>query len=234
MLFFALLSVDDQSMGDVRMGPPERLVLSLRDALGATTFLETGTFRGATTQWACQHFRQVHSIERAESLYLNARERLGGIENLSLHLGDTREILPRLIAGLDGPALLWLDAHWCGGESSGADDECPLINELQIADQSTPELAVLVDDARYFLAAPPAPHRLGDWPDLAEVVDALSRNRERYVCVTEDVVVGVPMKYRDVVVEHCRQVATEALPKKSAFRRQLRSAGRSLKRLAGR
>jgi hypothetical protein len=221
-------------MGDVRMGPPERLVLSLRDALSATTFIETGTFRGATAEWASHHFAQVHSIERAESLYSSVRDRLGGIANLTLHLGDTREILPGLIGALDAPALLWLDAHWSGGETSGADDECPLLDELEIADQSSTELAVLVDDARYFLAAPPAPHRLGDWPDLAEVVDVLSKNRERYVCVTEDVIVAVPMKYRDAVVEHCRQLATEALPQKSALRRRLRSAGRGLKRLAGR
>jgi hypothetical protein len=233
MVFFAEVE-EDCSMGDVRMGPPERLVLSLRDALGASTFIETGTFRGATAQWASRHFAQVHSIERAESLYLKARERLGGIGNLTLHLGDTRDILPGLIGALDAPALLWLDAHWSGGETSGVDDECPLINELEIADRATPAVAVLVDDARYFLAAPPAPHRLDDWPDLAEVVDVLSRGRQRYVCVTEDVIVAVPMPYRDAVVDHCRQLATEALSQKSALRRRLRRAGRGLKRLAGR
>jgi hypothetical protein len=234
MVFFAHLKQDAESMGNVRMGPPERLVLSLRDALGARNFVETGTFRGATAEWASQNFAQVHSIERAESLYLKARERLGGIENLMLHLGDTREILPGLIDALDTPALLWLDAHWSGGETSGVDDECPLIDELEIADRAKPEVAILVDDARYFLAAPPAPHRLDDWPDLAEVVDVLSKGRERYVCITEDVIVAVPMQYRDAVVEHCRQLATESLSTKSAFRRRLRSAGRGLKRFAGR
>lgn len=221
-------------MGDVRMGPPEQLVLALRDAMGAATFIETGTFRGATAEWASRHFKQVHSIERAESLYQNARERLGGIDNLTLHLGDTRAILPGLIGSLDAPALLWLDAHWSGGETSGVDDECPLIDELDIADRATPAAGILVDDARYFLAAPPAPHRLDDWPDLAEVVGVLSKGRERYVCVTEDVIVAVPMPFRDAVVEHCRRIATESLSTRSAFRQKLRQAGRGLKRLAGR
>ena len=216
-------------MGDVRMGPPERLVLSLRDALGATTFIETGTFRGATAEWASRHFAEVHSIERAESLYREASERLGAIGNLSLHLGDTRDIMPGLISALGAPAVLWLDAHWSGGETSGEGDECPLLDELAIAETSTQTLAVLIDDARYFLAAPPAPHHLDDWPDLAEVVGKLSRDRQRYVCITEDVIVGVPMAYRDTAVAHCRQLASEALPKKSGFRRRLRRLSRKLR-----
>lgn len=217
-------------MGDVRMGPPERLVLSLRDALGAATFIETGTFRGATAEWASRHFSKVHSIERAESLYREATERLGTVGNLSLHLGDTRDIMPVLISSLEAPAVLWLDAHWSGGETAGEGDECPLLDELAIADASKQTLAVLVDDARYFLAAPPAPHRLGDWPDLAEVVDKLSRGRERYVCVTEDVIVAVPMEHRDAAVLHCRRLAAEALPKKGGLRRGLRKLSRKIKR----
>jgi hypothetical protein len=217
-------------MGIVRMGPPERLVLSIRDAVGAGTFIETGTFRGVTTEWASRHFRAVHSIERAETLYHDVSARLGALDNLSLHLGDTREILPGLIEALDEPAVLWLDAHWCGGDTAGAADECPLLEELAIAERAGQDIAVLVDDARYFLAAPPAPHRLEDWPDLAEVVDALSRRRERYVCITEDVVVAVPMAHRDIVVEHCRALATEGLHRKSAFRRWLRGLRRKRKR----
>jgi hypothetical protein len=230
MVFFAHLFRDNAPMGDVRMGPPERLVLSLRDALGAKTFIETGTFRGATAEWASRHFERVHSVERAEPIYRETRSRLGDITNLSLYLGDTREILHDLVAGLDRPAVLWLDAHFSGGETAGKGDECPLLDELAIANASQSDLAVLVDDARYFLAAPPAPHRIDDWPDLGEVVGTLSRNRERYVCVTEDVVVAVAMAHRDVVVEHCRRLATEALPQKSAFRRKLRSLSRKLRR----
>ena len=221
-------------MGDVRMGPPERLVLSLRDALGARTFIETGTFRGATAEWASRHFSSVHSIERAEGLYRETRERLGDVQNLTLHLGDTREHLPRLIGELDAPAILWLDAHWSGGVTAGEGDECPLLDELEIADSSPQSMAILVDDARYFLAAPPAPHELGDWPDLAEVVSCLSRERQRYVAVTEDVIAAVPMEHRETVVTHCRLISTEALPTKNALRRALRRAGRALRRLIGR
>lgn len=221
-------------MGAVRMGPPERLVLSLRDALGARTFIETGTFRGATAEWASRHFTDVRSIELSETLFNETRTRLAALDNLSLYLGDTREHLPPLIEALDAPAVLWLDAHWSGGPTSGEGDQCPLLDELAIADRAGPALAVLVDDARLFLSAPPAPLRLDDWPDLSQVVGHLSRNGERYVAVTEDVVVAVPMAYRDVVVAHCRELATAALPKKSRIRRALRGAGRRLRRLVRR
>jgi hypothetical protein len=221
-------------MGDVRMGPPERLVLSLRDALGARSFIETGTFRGATAEWASRHFAVVHSIELSEALYRAASERLGTIANLHLHLGDTRSLLPGLITALDAPAVLWLDAHWSGGKTSGERDQCPLLDELDIADAATQPIAVLVDDARLFLSAPPAPLNLDDWPDMTDIVEKLSNGRERYVAVTEDVVVGVPVRCRDVVVTHCRKIATDALPRKNAFRRGLRSLSKKLKRLARR
>jgi hypothetical protein len=221
-------------MGIVRLGPPEPLVLALRDALGAKTFIETGTYRGATAEWASRQFDSVHSIELAEPLYREALENLGSISNLELHLGDTRSILPDLIRDLSAPAVIWLDAHWSGGKTSGETDQCPLLDELKIADRATEPLALLVDDARLFLSAPPEPLNLDDWPDMTDVVETLSRGRERYVAVTEDIVVAVPMSCRDVVVSHCRRVATESLPKKSAFRRGLRSLSKKLKKRAGR
>lgn len=219
-------------MGVVRMGPPERLVLSLRDALGATTFIETGTFRGATAEWASRHFAVVHSIELGENLYRETSLRLAYLTNLHLHLGDTRTILPGLLGKLDAPAVLWLDAHWSGGKTSGEGDQCPLLDEIAIADAAPQPMAVLVDDARLFLSAPPAPLNLDDWPDMTDVVEKLSRDRERYVSVSEDVLIAVPASCRGVVVEHCRRIATEALPRKNALRRGLRNLSKRIKRLA--
>lgn len=221
-------------MGIVRLGPPEPLVLALRDALGAKTFIETGTFRGATAEWASRHFDFVHSIELADSLYQEALTNFGEISNLKLHLGDTRSILPSLIQELNAPAILWLDAHWSGGKTSGEADQCPLLEELAIADTASHPIGVLVDDARLFLSAPPEPLNLDDWPDMTDVVEKLSRSRERYVAVTEDIVVAVPMSFRNVVVQHCRRVATQALPQKSAFRRSLRNFSKKLKKRVGR
>jgi hypothetical protein len=234
MVFFAQLSEDESPMGIVRPGPPEPLVLALRDALGADTFIETGTFRGATAEWASREFATVHSIELAEAIYQETRDRIGGIANLKLYLGNTRTLLPELIAGLQSPAVLWLDAHWSGGATSGESDQCPLLDELAIADTARQPLAVLVDDARFFVSPPPAPLNLDHWPDLVTVIERLSNGGQNYVAVTEDILVAAPMAHRPVVVEHCRRIATEALPKKGPLRRGIRSAGRKLRRLAGR
>ena len=211
-------------MGIVRMGPPEELVLALRDALGAETLIETGTFQGVTTEWAGRHFKQVHSIERAEQLYLEAKEKLSPMTNVSLYHGDSREFMPGLIGALDSPAILWLDAHWCGRDTAGKEDECPLLDELADANRSSQPLAILVDDARYFLCPPPAPHNLADWPDLDAVVRGLANDGQRYVAVTEDIFAAVPMSVRDVLVGHCRELATKSLTDKKKIRRRIRRA----------
>jgi len=215
-------------MGIIRLGPPEGLVLALRDSLGAKVFIETGTYRGGTAEWACRHFADVQSIEWSEAIYRETKARIGGLPNLTLHCGDTREILPQLVQALDKPAVMWLDAHWSGKATAGISDQCPLLEELTIIDRAGPEVAMLIDDARFFLAPPPEPLNIDDWPDLGTVVQTLAKGRERYVAVTEDVIVAVPMRHRDVVVAHCRELATLALTQRRAFRRRLRKFGRKL------
>ena len=50
-------------MGIVEMGPPKELVLLIKKLLGATNFIESGTYRGGTAKWASEYFDQVDTIE---------------------------------------------------------------------------------------------------------------------------------------------------------------------------
>jgi hypothetical protein len=193
-------------MGLCRMGPPEALVLRLGRAFDVPYFVETGTLRGATAAWASQHFRRVWTIEASARLHVEAQQRHASRRNVEFVLGDSRRALPRVLGELDGPAIFWLDAHWSGRATHGTDDQCPLIEEIAEIDASPHPAYLLIDDARLFLAPPPASHRVDQWPNIAQVLAALVRGAARYVVVTEDVIVAVPPEARAAVIAHCQEV----------------------------
>jgi len=69
--------------------------------------------------------------------------------------------------------LFWLDAHWSGGDTYGENDECPLMDELKIIFQYRKNYVILIDDARLFMAPPPKPHKIENWPSIKEIVNIL-------------------------------------------------------------
>jgi hypothetical protein len=183
-------------MGSVRLGPPEDLVLALRDTLGATAFLETGTWKGGTAEWAARHFQQAVTIEGDDARYEKTAARLSGTPRLRLVRGDSRTRLAPELRRLSDPAILWLDAHWCGGGAAQAHalgDECPLREELeQLNALASRGDAVLVDDARLFANPPPYPHDPAQWPNLQEVLRLLLPGRRVWVNLDEDILVALP------------------------------------------
>ncbi len=124
-------------MGIVRMGPPEELLLRLREK-GFRTFVETGTFRGDTALWASTRFDRVRTGELSEALVRAARDRLAPCRNVEVLHGHSVEALTKLVPTLTEPAVFWLDSHWCGGSSSdGENEECPLLGELNVLGRSS-------------------------------------------------------------------------------------------------
>lgn len=191
------------------MGPPEELVLLLKRQYHISCFVETGTHRGGTAAWGAEHFDRVVTIERSKELYQEAQNRYGhlGIDFVN---GDTRDHLNSILSELKQPGLFWLDAHWSGGQTYGADDQCPLIEELRMINDAAAEHFLLIDDARLFLSPPPRPHRVEQWPTICEVVGALQSRRKRYTVISEDVIISVPEYARCVVAQFCQEINTAA------------------------
>jgi hypothetical protein len=225
-------------MGAIDFGIPKQLALLLRDRLALKLFVETGTFRGETAEWAAGQFARVWTVEANAELFASTRERLKGTTNIVCVQGDSRAGLREIVPQLDAPALFWLDAHWCGADSTdtaGAEDQCPLIDEIAIVNASPHEHVVLVDDARYFLAPPPSPNRLEMWPDAEATVAALKAGRnDRYVAVIDDVFIRVPMSMRGEMQGHIdRLTAHREARARKRDARPLRRFKRFLKSLAG-
>ncbi|HEV3271364.1 MAG TPA: hypothetical protein VGZ93_04200 [Candidatus Methylacidiphilales bacterium] len=135
----------------------------------------------------------MFTIERAEGLYREHHEALRALGNVEPLYGDSKDLLPEVVSRLgDKPAIFWLDGHWSGGETAGENDECPLVSELETLSHRRGDV-ILIDDARLFLSAPPAPHRPEQWPTFAEIAGLLTKQpHQPFIQVIDDVIFSVP------------------------------------------
>lgn len=195
-------------MGTYRMGPPTDVILALQREMRLEEFVETGTYRGDTTAWAAEHFLRVTTVELSPEFHAAAVARFQGNAAVRTLHGSSAAMLRDVVPTLAGPALFWLDAHWSGLDTAGREAECPLLAEIAAIDRAPFEHAVLVDDARLFLAPPPRPHRAEDWPDLAATVAALAGGGRRYVACFQDVLIAVPDAQRGFLAGWLADAAT--------------------------
>jgi len=81
------------------------------------TFVETGTYEGGAVQQALDAgFQHAHSVELNRPKFNQCAKRFKGIDNVHLYFGPSVAWLPEILAALDGPALVWLDAHHVEGQ----------------------------------------------------------------------------------------------------------------------
>ncbi|MGC9123827.1 MAG: hypothetical protein ACP5IB_07170 [Thermoplasmata archaeon] len=126
-------------MGIVRFGIPLEEAILLKNLLKLNCFVETGTYMGETAKKMANVFSKVYTIEKSEVFFQKASKNLSNFPNVNLICGDSREVLKEIFEKEDD-ILFWLDAHWSGGETYGENDECPLIDELNIIFQKKQKL----------------------------------------------------------------------------------------------
>jgi len=94
-----------------------------------------------------RRFDRIYSIEFAPELAVRAERKFAGDPHIKIFCGDSRKILPEVLAQLNAAALFWLDGGyfiWSGKES----DQQRLSAELDmILSHCFPHI-VLLDDAR--------------------------------------------------------------------------------------
>jgi hypothetical protein len=186
-------------------------MLHLAKTFGVQRFVETGTYHGDTAEWASENFQTVYTIEKSRVLYDAAQEKLAELSNVQCLYGDSRAQLPITVSGAASSAIFWLDGHWCGGESYGEDDQCPLMKEIDVLNSVPVQHVLFIDDARLFTSPPPLPNRITEWPTIVEVCSALdSGPYRRYIVIFEDVIIAVPHQMRDTLAEWCQAANTKA------------------------
>jgi hypothetical protein len=223
-------------MGLQRLGPPEEIILKLKNAYPVQHFIETGTFKGDTSSWASRFFHTVSTIENSDTLFRQAKEKYSHISNIHFYFGDTRTKLKEIISEMNSAGIFWLDAHWSGEKTYGERDECPLLDELEIINSSRSDHIVLIDDARLFLSPPPLPHGFDNWPDITAVLDALQNNRnKKYIVIADDVILAVPIEMRPIVALYYQERNTRLWQghTSSEFRAGLRLIHKAIKNKLG-
>ena len=129
----------------------QRLVRRCLQAHRLDAVVETGTFTGDMVDALMEHARRIVSIELDPRLYTAARRRFDGHPRVQLLHGDSANLLPSVIAGLNGRALFWLDGHYTVGVA-GPERESPILNELRALLEAPPQgHVIMVDDIRLFV-----------------------------------------------------------------------------------
>ena len=176
-----------------------RLAANLRDQVGLQRAIETGTYRGGTARALASVFGSVITIELSRPLHERAATRLRDLPQVKAMHGHSSEVLHDVVRS-DIPTLYFLDGHWSGGNTEGADDECPLLDELAAIGFGHRDDCLVIDDARLFTSAPPPPHDPTHWPTIVEVFDAIRSQRpDHVVTLLSDQVIAVPQRAKPAV-----------------------------------
>jgi hypothetical protein len=115
--------------------------LEILDHLRPAAIIETGTYRGTTTEFLARHFAgPIQSCEIDRRCFLGSRRKLARFPQVELALSDSRPFLRYVLARLRpaAPLLVYLDAHWW--------EDLPLREEIEIILGSGHEAAVMIDD----------------------------------------------------------------------------------------
>jgi len=142
----------------------------LRLGLPEATWIETGTFMGDTTALLARRARMVHSIEPEPKLCARAKTRFASTPNVEIHGGISEEVLPGILARLEGDVCFWLDGHYSAGVTFKGPKDTPIAEELAAIEAAAPRLGrivVLVDDIRCF---DPAKPEFADYPSKAFLI----------------------------------------------------------------
>ncbi len=124
-----------------------------RNHIPGATWVETGTYRGDTTDFLSRFATHVYTIEPAAPLAARARLRFESRSTVTVIEGTSEAKLERVLGSIQGPVCFWLDGHYSAGETYRGTEDSPIRSELNVISKRLglfPAVRVLVDDWRCF------------------------------------------------------------------------------------
>ncbi len=185
-------------MGFINFSIPKLLVEKIIQDFPIDNFIETGTYKGDSSFWAANYFKNVYTIEIDKEISRETSERKDCPANVRFFVGDSRDVLPKIVEELKGTSFFWLDGHWCFG-AGGKEDECPVLDEIHSIKKITNPI-IFIDDARCFMGPLPLPHNSAHWPSIDEIF-ALLKNTfpENHTTIQDDVIMCVPHDIKEIL-----------------------------------
>ena len=176
--------VDTHRMSHMAESEKRDYLARWAERTGIRTFVETGTYLGKTAQFMASRVDRCHTIELSQSLYEAAKSSLARHQNVSIHCGNSAEMLPTILKEIDQPALFWLDAHYSAGKTAGSKAYNPIETELRaIFDHPVKDHLVLIDDAREFIG-------MNGYPTIRQMKNLVSRYGDGYtMIINNDIIV---------------------------------------------
>jgi len=134
----------------------------------STTVIEIGTYKGVTAKRLSRIFDSVISVEISPELYEISCKRCENRTNIELILGDGSDELPKIAARVSN-AVLFLDGHFSGADTSQGDEPEPVLKELDFIKPYLENFnAIVIDDFRLFGVDK-------GWPKKSEVMAKLEQ-----------------------------------------------------------
>ncbi|KAF0227999.1 MAG: hypothetical protein FD175_2393 [Beijerinckiaceae bacterium] len=163
-----------------------KIIRTLLARHGLTTFVETGTFKGDTLASVAATGIRAISVELSAEYFDRANQRFAGQRNVELHLGDAGDVLPRIVATLQEPALFWLDGHYSAGETAHGVLASPVSAEVRcILDSPVKGHVMLIDDAHEFTGE-------GGYPELGRFLTAIAETGRYHAMVHANIIILEP------------------------------------------
>ena len=125
----------------------QKVVREYGEKFGLKTLVETGTYYGEMVTAMRKRFDQIYSIEYVPALAERATRKFAHEQHIRIFCGDSRVVMPEVLALLQGPALFWLDAGYYGWVGKQGDQQ-RLSAELEMILSHPHPHIILLDDAR--------------------------------------------------------------------------------------
>lgn len=149
-------------------------VKNVLDFYEIKNFVETGTGAAEVVRSVCNINKtlNVHTIEIIEEIYNKNKVSFSYLENVNWHLGQSSDVLPKILPQLKGNTLFWMDAHFPGadfgmatyGDELDLKKRLPLQSELEIIvnTRDVKNDVFVIDDLRIY---EDGPFESGNWSD---------------------------------------------------------------------